>query len=258
MPQKDFLPGTEVIQIIVGEQEDGIATTWTAHKSVLIQFPYFEKYLRDGFSESEANCIKLPEEDAEVIRHILEYAYRTQVMEFKYDKDASIRSQEERDQLYMATQIYVTADKFCMEGLKNLIVDRFVAYHKMRFFYPPTIPMLRSIPGCKLREFLMRKLAKTVTTRGWQYMLERDSACKECDEFNGQEFQDMMLTISNLIRGNARDPADLPACEWHEHLSTTRCQAHGNEDFNKQAVHNGLEDDESGRNVYRRRIAHTP
>lgn len=137
MTDNAFMPTADIIQIVVGEKRQDVETqTWAAHKAVLDRIPYFQLCLSNDFQERQNSTVHLPEDHPEVIRYILHYVYSQAIIQLSWNDKAEEREAEERERLYLAVEIYIAADKFGMEDLKNHIVDAFIRYHRYRFVCP--------------------------------------------------------------------------------------------------------------------------
>ena len=219
LPTKDnstFMPTADIVQLIVGEARADVQTkTWAAHKSVLTRIPYFQRCLQHSFREQQEGEIHLPEDNPEVIRHILHYVYSREVIHLTWDPRVSHREAEERDRLYLTVEVYITADKFGMEDLQNEIVDAFIRYHRYRSVCPPSMFMLQDLPKCKLRHFLLRKFAYGVLSQSFRDMVKNDSACSTTgmDGITGEDFHDIMRCISLQAAKGLSDPGRDAKCK---------------------------------------------
>lgn len=226
MDNSTFMPTADIVQLIVGEARADVQTkTWAAHKSVLCRIPYFQRCLQHSFREQQEREIHLPEDSPEVIRHILHYVYSRGMIGLTWNDKVSNREAEERDRLYLIVEVYITADKFSMEGLQNDIVDSFIQYHRHRFVCPPSILMLHDLPKCHLRHFLLRKFAYGVLSQSFKDMVKNDSACSATgmDGITGEDFHDIMRCISLQATNGLNDPGRGARCRWHEHAITPKC-----------------------------------
>ncbi|KAJ4300689.1 hypothetical protein N0V90_002777 [Kalmusia sp. IMI 367209] len=103
---------TTTSELLVGPK----STRFLLHTSLLTQqSPYFRAALNGPFLESNDQCIRLNDVSVETFEHLVAWLYTGSIKPapFKDGKPA----------YYTLLHLYILADRFCFEGLRNHIVD---------------------------------------------------------------------------------------------------------------------------------------
>ncbi|KAL8855318.1 MAG: hypothetical protein Q9178_008032 [Gyalolechia marmorata] len=108
---------SQIFSIITGPE----GKVYTAHATYLSQSPVFEKICHGQFHESLTFQIKLPEDDPEVIRALIQYLYTGNFHDFGTIKSGR-GSKGAGSQL---ARLYVTAEKYQLQVLKELVLSKF-------------------------------------------------------------------------------------------------------------------------------------
>ncbi|KAL8923442.1 MAG: hypothetical protein Q9172_003139 [Xanthocarpia lactea] len=108
---------SQIFTIITGPE----GKVYTAHAAYLSQSPVFEKICHGRFQESLTFEIKLPEDDPEVIRALIQYLYTGNFHDFGTIKSGR-GSKGAGSQL---ARLYVTAEKYQLQVLKELVLSKF-------------------------------------------------------------------------------------------------------------------------------------
>ncbi|KAL8698802.1 MAG: hypothetical protein Q9201_006371 [Fulgogasparrea decipioides] len=131
---------SQVFTITVGPE----ARVFTAHAAYLCQSPIFERMCRANFKESQNMRINLPEDDPAVIKAIIQYLYAGNFwglgIVVPSDSVAEIATESSTrtlDEFFeVATDIlatmYITAEKYQLQDLKHLIVNKLKAVTNIR------------------------------------------------------------------------------------------------------------------------------
>ncbi|KAL8910404.1 MAG: hypothetical protein Q9171_004313 [Xanthocarpia ochracea] len=106
-----------IFTIITGPEEK----VYTAHATYLSQSPVFEKICHGRFQESLMFEIKLPEDDPEVIRALIQYLYTGNFHDFGTIWSAH----SPKGAGSQLARLYVTAEKYQLQVLKELVLSKF-------------------------------------------------------------------------------------------------------------------------------------
>jgi len=83
--------------------------------------PFFEKCLKDSYKEGQENQVYLAEESPAVFDRFATFIYHNRVDKKMTSPDNSL-----------LLRTFVLADKFCMPGFQNALVDAIACFHKTR------------------------------------------------------------------------------------------------------------------------------
>jgi hypothetical protein len=106
------------VTIFVGDSK----TEYTVHKQILIEVcPFFTKCFGLGMAESATNKVNLPEEEAEIFDHFVEWVYYKTVPTATHSTAHDL------------IRAYVMADKFGMPIWQNRLMDNLMMYWRKGF-----------------------------------------------------------------------------------------------------------------------------
>jgi hypothetical protein len=111
--------------------------------------PFFEKCLKDSYKEGQENQVCLAEESPAVFDRFATFIYHNRVDKKMTSPDNSL-----------LVRTFVLADKFCMPGFQNALVDAIACFHKTREVSAPDLAFINDhVPSnSKIRAFLLDKL----------------------------------------------------------------------------------------------------
>ncbi|KAI4175584.1 MAG: hypothetical protein LQ343_001575 [Gyalolechia ehrenbergii] len=108
-----------VFTITVGHEKH----RFTAHATYLSQSPVLDRMCHGHFKESNDSLIDLPDDEPTVIKALIQYLYSGNFLDFG-TMESGHGSAGANDQL---SDIYVTAEKYQMLDLKDLVVEKLKA-----------------------------------------------------------------------------------------------------------------------------------
>ncbi|KAL8953811.1 MAG: hypothetical protein Q9222_000320 [Ikaeria aurantiellina] len=108
---------SRIFTLIVGSEEKA----FTAHASYLSQWPVFDRICNGNFQESNTGRINLPDEDPHVVRALLQYLYTGNFLGYGTSESAGSHDTAASQLI----DLYVTAEKYQLEYLKRLFLDKF-------------------------------------------------------------------------------------------------------------------------------------
>lgn len=171
--------------------------------------------------------IDLPNEDPETITILLHYLFTGTVNAIAFDKADPIRSSHETQQCLTNMKAYILAHKYNPEALMNALVDAFHTYFTSRFVSPLLITHLTEagLRYCKLRRFLVRRLAVTLAAPSitpWSVYRDRDRDWEDgIRGFAGEDVLDVLRECMLVSGGGMVDTVG--RCTWHMHERCGRC-----------------------------------
>ena len=166
--------------------------------------------------------ITLPEDNPEVFEKLLEYIYsghiRTKTIDYLSDPD-------QKDYLVLLVNVYIDADKYCMEACQNHVMDFFFQYSLKDYAMPCTIVELgkRGLRTCNLRKFLIHNLCFVTRDYSWEKDTTLDGYSKQLISAGGDDAVDYFT--AGMQRNTEEDSSDHPGleCNWHTHNTTQEC-----------------------------------
>jgi hypothetical protein len=192
------------------------------------RIPYFASAFKPStFKESITQKLKLPEENYSAMCLMLRWLYRG---------PGSLHTMTVLpDQVPRFLRLYIAADKFCMEELKNETID-VVCSRSLKYgsLCAPAAYMVfeNTMPGDGMRVWLARQYAwdyrkftgtratKEASDEGYKELLEYIG---EGGDFAIDVFKAMMERqgTPGSCKGN---PAAEDDCTYHEHRDTEKCE----------------------------------
>ena len=135
----------------------------------------------------------------------------------------------------LLTNVYIDADKYCMEACQNHVMDFFFQYSQRSYPIPCTIVELgkRGLRACKLRKFLIHDLCFLTKNPNWQKE-EKDTRLREgamrLITAGGDDAEDFFnACIGRSTEQNSSNGPGLE-CSWHTHKTTEKCGAEKSSD----------------------------
>ena len=121
--------------------------------------------------------------------------------------------------------VYVDADKYCMEACQNHVMDFFLHNSLDLFPHPWTIVELgkRGLRTCKLRKFLIHDLCFRMKDYIWDMDTIVDGYSMQLIAAGDNDAEDMFTAC--MKRNTEADSSDHPGtyCDWHTHNTTEIC-----------------------------------
>lgn len=195
---------------------------YNIHKTLLTSHcPFFAKCLNPSFPEGRSNEIGLEDENIETFDHFFQWIY----------------SQEVRtDTNFRFGAFYVLADKFCMEALKNNIVDALITYCKKHPVpFEEVDPLMNhNLSNSPFIKAMLKQVTSELVTRHQGRYSKDDGRLRTL----GSLFADTKVmreflgsldrSISLQERAGNGDPFELGLYErctsFHEHKETSKCK----------------------------------
>jgi hypothetical protein len=111
--------------------------------------PFFEKCLKNSYKEGQENQVYLAEESLAVFDRFVAFIYHNRVDKKMTSPDNSL-----------LVRTFVLADKFCMPGFQNALVDAIACFHKTRIVSPADLAFVNDhVPSnSKIRAFLLDEM----------------------------------------------------------------------------------------------------
>lgn len=123
---------------------------YSFHKDILVErCPFFEKCLKKSYKEGQENQVYLVEESPAVFDRFVAFIYHNRVDEKMTSPDNSL-----------LVRTFALADKFCMPGFQNALVDAIACFYKTRVVYAPDLAFVNDdIPSnSKIRALLFDEM----------------------------------------------------------------------------------------------------
>lgn len=179
---------------------------------------FFKSILKHDFKEKSDNEISLSEEDPAVFDRFVRWAqYRKMMVSTPCNSNTCKRTLE----------LYVMADKFCAEELKNEAVDEVRKYYET---CKAEISHLRYImdntpsSSNETRRLLVKSLAFDIATIGLYTMKEWDKELEDVLKDDGELTFEVLDAVAEQYWGGLKDPAKIAGCFCHEHKDTPKCR----------------------------------
>ncbi|KAJ9603690.1 hypothetical protein H2200_011876 [Cladophialophora chaetospira] len=113
-----------IVTLVVGDGK----VEYTAHRQLLVdKCPFFAKCLTSGTKEANTNVVTLPEDDADTVRHFIDFIYHNHV-DFTKERNGFGRM-----------KAYALAEKFGMQVWQNKLMNSLMKFWKMYFVQPAEV-----------------------------------------------------------------------------------------------------------------------
>ena len=147
----------------------------TAHKAVLTHIALFDECLNGRFQEAAASVVDLPDENPLVIDRVLPYLYNGRLQD---TEEASDDLKSARRFTGVLMQLFILADKWCMEELGNSLINRWIVHYETWTAYWLDICSLREhgLADCRTRRMVLPQMISDTRHKGWVTYLEN---CKD-------------------------------------------------------------------------------
>jgi hypothetical protein len=126
---------------------------------------------------------------------------------------------------------YLLADRFCMEGFKNYIVDR-IREHDGRYILQlgPVKYLVKHGPeGCQLLEYCIWQLAYEIVYIGFGHYMKEFVEDVSIAKSGAGLLSLLLLKVDEAYSakkdGSLKDPAGLKGCHFHDHKDTEPCKS---------------------------------
>ena len=173
--------------------------------------------------------ITLPEDNPEVFEKLLEYIYYGQIETTTFNGGLT-RDPDEEEYHLLLVNVYIDADKYCMEACQNHVMDFFFEHSFEHFIMPSTIVELgkRGLRTCSLRKFLIHDLCFLAKDANWQKEekeLRLREGTMQLITAGGDDAEDFFIAC--LRRSTEKNSTNDPGleCSWHTHNTTEKCSA---------------------------------
>ncbi|KAI1620357.1 hypothetical protein EDD37DRAFT_176471 [Exophiala viscosa] len=219
---------SNIITVIVGEEK----LTYALHESILrSRCPFFDKCLSSGMQEELEKTVRLPEERPSAFNILVQWMYTDRITTGWTDAGL--------------VYSYALADKFCMTGLQNAIIDHVRAQQgytdckKRRVIMSPRLleTVWKHAEGSKLSQFVVDKLHYDVVTKTHHYTADTGGhftegfrrlaeTCPQAANALLWKFIDSrQVQRQNGGKEDLRNPATLIGCVYHVHKEGEKCKA---------------------------------
>lgn len=169
-----------VVGLVVGQQRQ----TLSVHSDLLLEIPFFKDYIDPDQKpfRSTGDTVFLPDDDPNLVAELIGCIYRGSVEPLpdcqSTPKSSIIRAcsgkeagqcelkqefyEKSKEQLMRYIDLYIVAEKYSLERIQNLVVDRIVAYHRCAKVNIKEIATLSQagILDCSLKLFLVGGVAR--------------------------------------------------------------------------------------------------
>ena len=183
--------------------------------------PYLKGCLANNFAESQSEIIVLDDVLPGAIEIVLEYIYTKRV------QSIVLNGNDTRD--FDFVDAYILADRFCMESLKNLLMDRLRVLYAA---FQPSVKAFRTftergLDGSLLEDYMLEISAWSLSQN--EGTVDEVTGLGELVE--GGRYQ--VLRLFDLAREmendeDAVDPQKNDKCHYHYHTDTKPCHESGN------------------------------
>jgi hypothetical protein len=208
-----------MITLRVGEGEQG--AEFTAHKNILCKAsPFFKAACKPEWMKPGDNVIKLPEDNAEVIKMMIFWIYHDEVCIAKFDDKSVIDTCEKalKAPWGLFAQLYVIGQKYQMPRLQDDAIDALLHHCEDHYLTAGIISWVyeNTLKGDKLRKLIFRiakrdldrsKLATFCNSLCWEFLFDMTYASAE--DVDGQELEDNEILIAH------DDPQEDFCAEYH-------------------------------------------
>jgi hypothetical protein len=211
--------------IILIAGKEGHQKTFTVHKKTLCDAsPFFKAHCKPDWMKPDDKIIKLPEDNAEVVRMMIFWIYHNQICisEIKYDElNTWCTCEEALDSPWgLFTQLYVIAQKYQMAQLQNDVIDALLDLGAKWVLAPGIISWVyeNTAKGDNLRKLIFR-IAREDLTRSdlasfcdnlcQQFLFDMTYAAAQSDSHGKLEDNDKLCSIEN--------PQEEFCAEYHHH-----------------------------------------
>ena len=131
----------------------------------------------------------------------------------------------EVEYLMLLVNVYIDADKYCMEACQNDVMDFFFQHSHNHYPKPCTIIELgkRGLRNCNLRKFLIHELCLATKAYDWQKDTIPHEDSMQLIAAGGDDAVDYFAAC--MQRNTEEDSTDHPGlkCNWHTHNATEEC-----------------------------------
>ncbi|KAN0095037.1 hypothetical protein V8E51_015748 [Hyaloscypha variabilis] len=210
--------GLELVDLYVGPER----AHYRIHKEALCdKVPYFEKMFKGGFKEATSQSADFPEDCSESFDLLLGWVYS--------DNLPPIFVESEDDGTFYgswsAHKFYALAEKLCLHGLQNSIMDKLLSYYRKSRLMPSTstICMMYDLSPAKSP---MRRFAATA----FHWITRPTDAAKEDWPLQGlhnamMQYPDLTFDFLELLRTTTEPkcPYELDFCTFHIHDDGKSC-----------------------------------
>lgn len=196
----------ELVVIYVGRKQK----KYTVHRDVLCnKSRYFRAAFQKGFKETTENEIYLARDGVTQFDLLIRWIYGAPLLKPENDITSTLR-------------LYFLADKFCMDMLKNEVIDRVLEYYKTNWVRGPLLQMVyeNTLPENPLRRCMM-------TITAWEDNGKRgvSDTILNVIRTSGDVAADYALAVHRYYLTDV--PDQLSNCNFHEHNDTDRCTYEG-------------------------------
>jgi hypothetical protein len=189
-------------------------------------------FKEDGFEESSQGEIHLIDETPNAFERFLYWLYTGKIRKATSAKEA-----------IDLTNLYVMADKLCLESLQNHVMDALREWYKFEYVMGPTIAYAyeHTMPGSAFRKYCTEQWAWDLACTKMMGMDDAALSALPVEKFlakrdfelqvkqNGDFAYDMCLALLN-VASEDEDPSERLHCCYHEHRSGTQCPSSIDED----------------------------
>jgi hypothetical protein len=234
----DSMMGTEMVDIYVGPKE----RLFRVHKAFLCKkVPYFDKMFNGEFREASQNVAKFPKDHPAAFDRLLQWTYTGIVpMSCWHNEDREgkefgqkdhVRNPEESGnkadvQTSITIGFYSLAEKFCLHGLMDAILEQNIAHSREQNTLP-SVAYARAVYKATPRNSPYRQyVAKSL-----RFMLHwanrmpgKYGKVKQRLQAFIQENEDFCSDFLELVAENEIiNPLELPKCSFHSHGKNEAC-----------------------------------
>ena len=193
---------------MVGEQQQ----VFNVHEDLICaRIPFFRAAFKGEFREAQEGQLKLPEEKPEAFRQVLKWVYSGQVGQIE---------PADLDSGSALLEAYILANAWCLEELKNQIIDRFKS-QDWKSSHLVAVFRGTALPDCELRGFFIDRLRAAFQVEEPQCS---GTELGEYLEAGGAEVRDLVVALFEH-REAGYDEVDWYGCKYHEHKTSKTCES---------------------------------
>lgn len=194
------------------------ATVFNVHRGLLERSPYLKRCFDGSIEETDDRKTALKEESPEAFGEVLRWMYRGRL--------PNPQNEETTDMSLI--NVYILADKLCMEELKNSIITMLCHFYVDAFMTTTsglTLLAEKGLDTCELRSFLLWQLSRDMAELGYAVVLQHAPDLKEFVDAGGEDVVQLFEETTGCKVDDLEelDMDGKDKCRWHEHRMTPVC-----------------------------------
>ncbi|KAJ8064279.1 hypothetical protein OCU04_006625 [Sclerotinia nivalis] len=212
--------GTDIVKFEVGGANESEKVQFAVHRKILCnKIPVFKIMFMGGFLEASEQTATLPEDSPSAFRLLVSWIYTDRIA----TETPSANYYEE------LTELFFLSEKYQVITLMDRSIDGIIGHFKTSncIWSPDTVKLAyeNTHAKSKLRLFASRLVV---------YAIGNPDILAGTNDWSTENIQNLLASSSDLIgdvvqllRGQlgscAKDPRNLPACDYHQHGNGEVC-----------------------------------